>query len=72
MEMGGFMEPGQGSSEPGETLRGAVNKLGISSSWGVRVSWVGQVVSTACQEHGVCCCLFFNHYVKLCIQQCLG
>lgn len=52
MELGDFMEPGQGSSEPGET---AVNELGVSSSWGVRVSRAGQVVSTACQERGVCC-----------------
>lgn len=50
MEPGDFMEPGQGSSEPGET---AVNELGVSSSWGVRVSRAGQVASTACQEHDV-------------------
>lgn len=51
--------------------RGAVNELGVSSSWGGRVSRAGQVVSLACRQRGVCC-LFFNHYIKLCVQQSVG
>lgn len=31
----------------------------------------GQVVSLACQQRAVCC-LFFNHYIKLCVQQSVG
>lgn len=51
-EMGDFMEPGQQALHQVKH-RGAVSEFGVSSSWGVRVSRAGQVVSTACQEHGV-------------------
>lgn len=71
MEMGGSWSLGKEALNQ-EKHRGAVNELGVSSSWGVRVSRAGQVVSTACQEHGVCCCLSFNHYIKLCTQQSVG
>lgn len=52
MEMGDFMEPGQQALNQAKH-RGAVSKFGVSSSWGVGLSRTGQVVSTACQEHGV-------------------
>lgn len=51
--VGDFMEPGQVSSEPGETPEELSTDLRVSSSWGVRVSRAGQAVNAACQEHSV-------------------
>lgn len=65
MEMGDFMEPGQQALDQVEH-RGAVKVFGVSSSQGVRASKMGQVVSTAYQEHVVFSVLFFfYHCIKL-------
>lgn len=45
MEMGDFMEPGQQALNQVKH-RGAVSEFGVSSSWRVGVSRMGQVVST--------------------------
>lgn len=66
MEMGDFMEPGQQALDQVEH-RGAVKVFGVSSSQGVRASKMGQVVSTAYQEHVVFSVLFFFIIVLSCM-----
>lgn len=71
MEMGDFMEPGQQALYRVEH-RGAVKVFGVSSLYGVRASKMGQIVSTACQEHVSVFSVFFYHYIELCFQHYIG
>lgn len=70
MEMGDFIEPGQQALNRVKHP-GAVSILGVSSSWGGRVSRAGQVISTAYQEHAVfsliiiLSCVFSRLLVKI-------